>query len=212
MTQSVQINGKRLIAACAPVLDEPAAGLLKQLAALHMKGPALHPGSIIDFGWVPLQIQCDGDDWIVCEPDFGAEPLRWRPKVDVTLDTLDRQLALVRRLGLLPSPARWDQTVLVAPGADAAASLFFERSPPADAHDSGWYIGVDLPGVEPDRRQADRFSVGELAVARPAWAGLFALPVGYLAFFRNGRVCEVLDPSDREIFRAPDSGAGGPVQ
>ncbi|HEX9106419.1 MAG TPA: hypothetical protein VF832_04315, partial [Longimicrobiales bacterium] len=176
--------------------------LLEALAGIQRRGGDLHPGSVVEFGWAPLRIETQGADWVVCEPDFGAEPMRWHPGVDTTLEVLDRQLGLVRLLGLRPTAAHWNQRVLVAPGARQAQEVFFERSSPADEQDTGWYIGVDRPGADPDRRQAHAMTVGELAAAQPAWLTPLTLPVGYFVSFAHGQVRQVMDPQDREVFPA----------
>ena len=74
MTAEIEIEGHRLVAVCPDDLNAAAQSMLAKFAELHARGPALHPGSVIDFGWAPLRIEAMGDVWFVCEPDFAFCP------------------------------------------------------------------------------------------------------------------------------------------
>jgi hypothetical protein len=205
MTRSIELDGRRLTAPCAAEFDEMAASLLERIASTHERGKPLRPGAVVEFVWAPLRIEEQGADWVVCEPEFGSEPLRWRPGVDTTLDVLDRQLAVVRSLGLPPEVPRWNQNVRVAPGADDADEIFLMRSSPSDGRETGWYVGIDRTEVEPDARKARAVSVLELVAAHRDWMDVLALPRGYLVTLAHGRVRQVIDPNDNEV----SSGADG---
>ena len=79
MTAEIEIEGHRLVAVCPDDLNAAAQSMLAKFAELHARGPALHPGSVIDFGWAPLRIEAMGDVWFVCEPDFAHDRLDVEP-------------------------------------------------------------------------------------------------------------------------------------
>jgi hypothetical protein len=205
MTQSIILDGHRLIARCADAYDIAARSMLAKFAQLHAAGPRLKPSSRIDFGWAPLQIEAQGDDWLVCEPDFDSEPMRWRPSVDQTLAVLKAQAALITDLGVPPKQTRGDQTLWLAPDALEASSVYLHRNEPRSADESGWYIGRErTTGDSSDLQRAQPVRVGRLLSRKPEWVAVLALPAHYLVLFEQGRLTAIYDDEDRCIFPKPD--------
>ena len=202
MTSTVHLpGGPVLVAECDPARDGSAADLLQAIARRHAAGPPLRPGAIIDVGWAPLQLrEQDAGTWQLCEPEYGAEPMDWRPGLDITLAILDSQAALARRTGAPARATRCDQWLLVAPGAMDAPAVYLERSAAEEAGHSGWYAGVNEEGASADRREATRMTAGELVLRKPSWVGVLALPAGYMAFFEHERLDSVLDRDDHEVY------------
>jgi hypothetical protein len=208
MTAQIPLpSGPTLVAECEPGRDAAAADLLRAVARRDAAGPALRPGAIVDVGWAPLQVRAeDAQTWQLCEPVYGAEPMDWRRGLDITLAVLDRQAALMRTLDLAPLATRCDQWLLLAPGVLQAPSAFLERNRPAAPGDSGWYIGVHGGTAPPDRRLAERTTAGRLALQRPAWLAVLALPPGCMAFYRRDLLDSIVDADDRQIFPGPGHG------
>ena len=201
MTQSIILDGHRLIAQCADAHDIAARSMLEKFAKLHAAGPRLKPGSRIDFGWAPLQIEARGDDWLVCEPDFDSEPMRWRPTVDQTLAILQAQAALITELGVPAKQTRGDQTLWLAPDALDAPRVYLNRNEASEPTESGWYIGRDRSDAESGEVQrARRVRAGTLASRKPEWVAVLALPARYLAIFEHGELAEIYDDRDECIF------------
>ena len=203
MTQSLRINEHLLIAACSEQHDQAARAMLDHFALLDAAGPQLAPGSRIDFGWAPLQIEARGKDWFVCEPDFDSEPMRWRPSVDATLGVLQSQAALVRQSGVAPLATRGDQTLWLTPDALDAARVYLHRTEPDSPAECGWYVGCaqdDRDDAEP--RHAVRVRAGRLLTLKPEWLPALILPTGYLVNFEQGRLAEIYDDQDKCIYPA----------
>lgn len=201
MTLSIRLDEHRLVAACSERYDPAARSMLERFAQLHAAGPRLHPGSHIDFGWAVLQIEARGEDWLVCEPDFESEPMRWLPSVDATLGVLDAQATLMRRLGLPPRATRGDQLLWLAPDALDAARVYLHRSEPGSAAESGWYIGRDRDaGDEGEAQRGVRIRAGRLLILKPEWLQLLTLPPGCLVQFEDGKIAAIYDDRDRCIY------------
>jgi len=203
MTERIFIEGRSLTAACSERRNLAARSMLERFAQLDAAGPRLHPGSRIDFGWAVLQIEAQGEDWLVCEPDFESEPMRWLPSVDATLGVLDGQAALMRRLGVPPRATRGDHTLWLAPDALEAPRVYLHRTEPESAAECGWYIGRDRQGEDDDQaRRALKVRAGRLLTLKPEWLPVLALPPGYLVQFEDGEIAAIYDDKDRCIYPA----------
>jgi hypothetical protein len=208
MTQSIQIDGHRLIARCNETHDLAARSMLQKFASLHAKGPSLHPGSRIDFGWAVLQIEAEGEDWLVCEPDFDSEPMRWQASVEQTLAALKAQASLIGQLGVKPRQTRGDQMLWLAPDALDAPRVYLHRGEPSAPEESGWYIGRDREPDEPGEVQpARRVRAGCLLSRKPEWVAVLALPANYLAIFEDGEIAAIYDDLDRPIYHDREDAA-----
>lgn len=213
MSQFIRIDNRILVAHCDPMLDYTALNLLEYLLMLHKRGPALRAGSVIDFVWLPLRIErgsseADAQTLQVCEPEFGSEPLRWQPGVDVTLSVVQQQLEWARRVGARPQPPRWNAFLRAEPGAEQAGYAFFVRQFPHGEGDSGVVLGVERPDMSSKqaaalRRRPENVQVGEWARNHPHLAGLLALPPGYMAFLCGGKIVQINDVFDQPVYIAP---------
>lgn len=205
MTQSITLDGHRLVAICAGQHDLAARSMLNKFAELHAVGPRLAPGARIDFGWVPLQIEADNGEWLVCEPDFDSEPMQWRPSVDATLGVLQAQGTLMRHLGIQPKRTRGDHLLWLAPSAVRASSVYLHRKESESADKSGWYIGKECSEEDDEETQcAVEVLAGRLLSIKPEWVVVLALPVGYLAQFEEDRLTAIYDDRDQCIFPVQD--------
>jgi hypothetical protein len=198
MTQSIEIDGHRVIAACESILNEAAQSTLNKLRSLHAHGRALHPGSIIMFGWAPLKLHDEGGDWVLYELDFTQPTLTWVRGVDTTLQVLNLQAAVVHAVGVAPRETRYDDFVLVEPAAESAPDVFLARVEPHLDHDSGWFAGVEREDGR--RSDAERVAVpmAGLVGSCPQWVPYLALPPGYRLAFRDGRLVQLSDPDGRK--------------
>jgi hypothetical protein len=202
MSQSIILDGHTLVANCAPDYDTMARSLLLRLQQLHERGPALKPGSHVDFGWSMLQIEAHPQHWVVCEPDYDSDPMIWLPKVDDTLWVLQQQAALLGSLDLASSlRTRGDQWLLLQPGALTAMEIYLHRSEPINEQDSGWYIGVETAEQNVERR-ALPVMAGTLIQNKPQWLSVLALPTGYLVHFERDRLVDIFDAEQRCVYPA----------
>lgn len=203
MTARIDLDRQALIAECPEPLTGAARSLLEKLRELHARGPALHPGSVIEFGWAPLRIEESDDAWYLCEPEFAHGAQRFVRGVGVTLRVLDDQARVIHLVGAVPRATRFDETVLVADQAWDAPKVICDRARTEVARYSGWYIGPDDSGRERSDPSAKPVTAGELAVRRPQWMAVLALPPGYLAAFEDDRLTAVYDDSSREVATFP---------
>lgn len=94
-------------------------------------------------------------------------------------------------------PPAEDARVVVSPETRTRRRCFLVRSDPADAQDSGWYLGDWEGGAPPTAPPADAceaIPMADLLAAQPALARLLDLPAGYLIVFDDGRPRALIDP------------------
>jgi hypothetical protein len=198
MTAEIELEGHRLVAVCPDDLNAPAQSMLAKFAELHARGPALHPGSVIDFGWAPLRIEAMGEVWFACEPDFAHDGRNFVPSVAVTLRVLDEQARVIKLARAQPHATRYDETVRIDKRAWDAPRVMVTRLPTKTAKDSGWYVMPDETEASPHPDEQS-MTAGKLAIVRPAWTKVFALPPKYLTIFEGDRLLEVYDEESRQV-------------
>jgi hypothetical protein len=198
MTRAVRLGQQQLVAECPSDLDPAADSLLAKLAELHRRGPALGPGSVIDFGWAPLRIESGADGaWAVCEPDVLGDLRYFVPGASVTLRILDDQARVIRSLGVAPEATRFNELVSVADRALAETAVYLDRSAAHRDGHSGWYAWPG--GDEEEPGEVRQILAGKLVLLRPCWMRALALPLQYGARFVDDRLVAVIDRECREI-------------
>jgi hypothetical protein len=90
-----------------------------------------------------------------------------------------------------------EQTVVMARGLGSKTRLYLERTGPAVAGDSGWYVGA---ADSPATNGLQAVSVKDLLAARPDWAELLQMPSGTLAVLAGGSIAAILDSGNRVIW------------
>lgn len=199
MTQSIELQGRRLIAPCNASLDNAALSTLRELQALNTQGPPLHPGSVIMFGWAPLKVCEEGRDWVLCEPDFTQSALAWVRGVGATLHVLDSQAAVVHALGVEPRGTFYDDSVLIEPAAESSEHVFLERLESRLEHHSGWCVGIEREEVVPGGIETLEIPAARVLVRRPEWMPYLALPPGFQLVFRARRLVHIFDADGRDL-------------
>jgi hypothetical protein len=191
------IGGRRVVVACARELQPLAGDVLTTFERLARSEGGLRPDLRVRFGWSRLVLRPHDDDaLIVCEPDFGGDPLRdVRPRVDTTLSVLADQAGVLRRAGMTAQDSTFEQLVVVARGALSAASLNLFRSEPSDESDSGWSVtAADAPeSTSPKDFEAVRAYL--FLQMRRVVLSVLMLPVGTAVVIDGDEVVMVLDDS-----------------
>ena len=191
------IGGRRLVVACARELQPLAGDVLTTFERIAQSDGGLRPGLRVRFGWSRLVLQPhDNDALIVCEPDFGGDPLRdVRPRVDTTLSVLADQTRVLRQAGMPAQDSTFEQMVVVGRGALAAPSLNLFRSEPSDDGDSGWSVtAADAPeSSSPEDFEAVRSYL--FLQMRRVILSVLMLPVGTAVVIDGDDVAMVLDDS-----------------
>lgn len=184
-------------------LTAEAQGLLKKLAELHAKGPALRDGTTIDFGWSRLTLLQRGDELVVHEPDFDGNPFAGGvPDVSRTLGVLRAQLALTAAVGVEPYATRFDQKVALVRGGLELPRIYLERRATSNAEDSGWFIG-DAAGAPPRRATAETIDVlwvFQLLRRRRAVMQVLALPAPFLVVFDGENIEAIVDGAGKNVW------------
>lgn len=199
MTNTLTIAGACVKVTCADQLSAQAEWLLALISRVaHARGPRfIREGVHIEAGWSMLTLARGGEGYVVCEPDFSADPrTAIRPDVTCTLWVQAQQNDVVQRLNVIGVAAKYSDKVVCAKGCLAEKHVFLKRSEPSRG-DTGWYIG---PVAEADGvREYDGLYVYQLLHIRPSLLRVLSLPPGYLAVFADDRIDAIVDPHDRKV-------------
>ena len=183
------IGPRLLLAECSAEHERRAASVLETFERL---GP--RPGLQVRFGWSLLRLAEEGEALRVTEPDFAAWPEeRWVPTIDVTLEVLAAQTALLREVGVDGEDAFFDQKVIAAPGALEESDIFLRRGDRLSEEDSGWLLGtLEDPEALTRGQGLEGVTIASLAGRRRALLQALALPAGFLVIFSGDSVVQVL--------------------
>jgi hypothetical protein len=167
-------------------------GVLRRIAASDPP----RAGMTVRLGWTVLTLAADGDDFILCEPDFDRDPMtQRRPSIAASLDVLADQAAFARACGVEPVDIGFDSLLLVGRGALAAPSIQAFREPQDDPGDSGWTVtvaGTPKASDDPDDYEAIRSY--RLLDLRPELLPTLVLPPKYGLIMEAGRPPRVVAP------------------
>jgi hypothetical protein len=206
MRLSRNIGAHVVVAHVPPSLAPLGEDLLAKLAELDAKGPPLHEGSTIAFGWAKLTLEegeSDGE-LVVAEPDFHGDALhRTFRDVGATLEVIADQLRVCKRAGAVPQDSWYASRVLCKRGALDERRVYLERRAPQREDDSGWYVGpAEQGGAAQEITAADLESVYvyELYARRRELLDVMALPIGYLAVFSDSAIVSVVDPANEDVW------------
>lgn len=183
-----------LVCQCDAALATQANALLATLKAVHKRGPALHDGSTIQFGWSRLTLVEQDGDLLVCEPDFDGDPHGGTvPTVNRTLRVQARQAQVCERVNAVGPDVRFDHTVVTQQGFSDAPTLYLYRTDPFDEF-SGWFVGLTPDthlGLESDSLEV--VVVHQLLSLRADVLDVLQLPVGYRAVIERSRIISIVD-------------------
>ena len=201
-----KFRGSLLVAYCDSDLAEQANGLLRMIEEADEHVGGLRDDTVIEFGWVPLRLRAENDEFVVCEPDYAGDVNQFVPSVSRTLRVVAEQTALVNALGVEGVAAKYSQGVVLQCGVLDLRRIYMHRRQPVSDRDSGWYIGpADDIGEPRDPSQLDAIYVYRLLNVRPALLRVMALPSEYLVVFDRDEIEAVVDPSNRVWPVSPES-------
>jgi hypothetical protein len=200
-----KIGGNVIIVSVADDLGPLAEDLLDTLAKLDAKGPTLHDGSRIAYGWTLLTLE-EGYEQeptlMVCEPDYFDDPLQSTlPSFTDTARVLFDQGSVCKSLNVEPVASWYTHEVRLAPGVLDEDKVYLLRRAPASDHDTGWYVGPLATRDELKEEELETIKVYELLRRRRDLLHAMALPVGYLAVYFGSIIDAILDPNNKEVFR-----------
>ena len=194
------INNRRVFAECAEEHSRKAENVLDVFEKMAANGGAVGADTQIRFGWSLLRLRAEGNDLRVTEPDF----LRWKEKqwsstIDVTLQVLSEQTALLQRIGVTGQDAYCDQVMVVVPGSLNGPNVFMRRLSDISESDSGWVAGSLEDPEALSNQELEPVVLGSLVARRPALLQAVTLPSGFIAIFSGDKLDQVLDGSGREL-------------
>jgi hypothetical protein len=147
-----------------------------------------------------LTLKYRDSEILLCEPDFAGNPFSDVVEdVTRTLWVQTQQVDVLRKLGLEGTPARFQDTVVIAKGCLDEQDIFLQRQDTTEPGDSGWFIGR----VKDTQEKAGDYEgvfVYQLLFARPSVMQMMALPPGYIVVFEWDRIGSILDPQDRPVW------------
>jgi len=156
-------------------------------------------GTSFRFGWSRLRLISDGRALRVAEPNFATWPEDdWSPTVDITLDVLSLQIALLHRIGEKGTDVWLDQLLIAAPGALSATEVYVRRTPSSKPADSGWLLATLADPEALTRGDGlEAIAIATLVTRDRPLLQALTLPVGFTAIFDGACLTEVLDGAGR---------------
>jgi hypothetical protein len=193
MRSELRVGGQLLRAECAPFHAQRAASVLSAFATLGES--RLCDGVRIRFGWSLLRLSDDGDALRVTEPTFASWPVeRWSPTIDITLDVLVAQTALLHQLAIEPEDCALDQMLIMTAGAIDQPDVFLHRVERQSQEDSGWLLGsLADPEALARAEQLERLRIVHLVWRRRELLRALVLPTGCVAAFSGDAIVQVLN-------------------
>jgi hypothetical protein len=189
-----QIGNEHLVLECDARFKSVGRTVLRSLTELAWKGPALHAGSTIQFGWSVLTLRPENGHLRICEPDYFGDALHdYRPTLDTTFEVILEQVEVLTAETAEGLDARFDQYVAGWPGALMANDIFLHRRQREGEDNTGWFFG-DLIGLEAggDVGVVENMRVFELLRRRRSIMKVLALPVGYTVVMRGTEIDSIM--------------------
>ncbi len=201
-----QIEDFLVVAQCGEDLVIQAQALLSKLEELHRQGPALHSGTVVQFGWSRLVLEGEDDSLVVCEPDFDGDPFHHTVReVDRTLRVVSEQAGICRLVQAVGQDVSFDQCLIVAKGHIATPRIYLDRRTPEVKGFSGWYLGPfeeDEPIQNQD--QLEPLYLYQLLKLRRAALSVMNLPINYVVVFDGDKIEMIFDSTGSLVWPQSD--------
>ena len=200
MEQRLDMGAMSVLLDCDERLRDRGRAVLNKLAELNRQGPALHDGSRVRFGWTVLTLRSENENLRVFEPDYLGDAFHdLNRNLDLTLEVIADQVAVLRRENCEGLDARFDQFVLGGPGAVEAADIFLTRRDPVSEDDSGWFLG-DMAKLESASKEEEiqAVRVFELLRRRRSVLKVLALPPGYAVVMQGNAIENIMKGAGSE--------------
>lgn len=191
-----------IVAHCGEDLAIQAAALLSKLEQLHRQGPALQPGTVVQFGWSRLMIEAYENNLVVCEPDFDGDPFHQTvQEVDRTLRVASEQAGICRLVSAIGQEVSFDQTIIVAKESLATPRIYLDRRSTATKGFTGWYLGpFEENSTVVNQDQIDCLYIYQLLKYRPAVLKALNLPVNYVVVFSEDEIETIFDSTGAVVW------------
>lgn len=181
------ILGKTIVANCGEQARQHAEWLLSRVEHMAQHGLMLADGAHVGFGWVTLTLRIVDSEYLLFEPEFGAEP-ELRSDITRSLQIQSDQLGVVHSVGVQPMFSRHDQHLFVADEAWFASEAVLSRLREQHDDDSGWTAFEK--GIKP-AHALEKVRVSDLVGRKPSWLQALALPTGFIVEFTRDAISGV---------------------
>ena len=173
-------------------LEETGRSLLAELAErTGQRAPGPVPERLAH-DWYIVELRRTANEVLVCEPDYARGGRGYVASVSATSAICGAQRRLHAALSAPRAPVRYDQGVVLEPGALEHDGVLATRAEAARSDDTGWRLIRDARGAPPSRWEALR--VYELAGRRPIVVAGLLLPVGWSFKVAGEAIEEVAAP------------------
>jgi hypothetical protein len=201
-----QIEDFIVVVQCGEDFAIQAEALLSKLEQLHRQGPALHSGTVVQFGWSRLVLEADGNNLVVCEPDFDGDPFHHTvPEVDRTLRVVSEQAGICRLVRAVGLDVSFDQTMIVTKGHLSTPRIYLDRRQPEVKEFSGWYLGpFEEKAPTQNQNQLESLYTYQLLKLRPAVLKVLDLPINYVVVFSGDTIEMIFDPTGTVVWPHTD--------
>ena len=197
-----QIGPFLITANCAQQFSKQAEALLKKLAELNEKGPALRDGTVIRFGWSDLKLIQHDEELVVYEPDFSKNPFEdYVADVTSTIQVLVEQTNLLHHIHIEGIACIYSDRIILAKGALDVEEIYLQRSASTPKNNSGWYIGKTRDDNKKEKEIQDyesRYGF-EVFQIRPSLMKCLVLPVGFLVLMNGNRIESIVDVDNNNV-------------
>lgn len=153
-------------------------------------------------------VKREGNDFYeVATVNYRKNPFNERT-TDLTIALIihNMQSEMISTAKVQPQNTFFRQSMIVLRQAVKADEIYLTRTTPADAADSGWYLGLTNDEHEDDHQAEDflKLPVCELIKMRPVAMRVLAMPVGTLVTISKNDITAVVDENDNPIPFTPE--------
>lgn len=189
--------------------QRPVDHLVQTIEEMIRSGVAIGDEHTIQLGWSLLRVTREQDGSLsLYEPDGASVPMQFKRGITESVRQMLVQLWHVDSYGLerdtiaLPSVLH---SVIACRHLDLGEGAFLARSAPADAYDSGWFVGChDVHHNHSEVANLTRISLYEAFLKKPRIAPWIAFPVTTTVLLAPGEHPKVT-VGDQQIELVPGS-------
>lgn len=201
MDYTYNIKGKQVTLSCREEWKHTADFFAQVLQSEEADGGVLRDGEIIQIGWGFYKFVQREQGLQMVTFDYNDDPFSATDEdLSLGLQIFDRQAEVLNRSGAAAETASFQDTMLVKRTAMTAPAVYLQRMESTGEGDSGWYLGTI--GEEGSDNPGDyiRIYTYQLLTFCEAALALLQLPLGTIALFEDGRLVEVVDENNRNLF------------
>lgn len=204
-TYIVQIADKTVHLTCEEKLENAVRSLAEVIAQLNSQKDIFNEDFTLCAGWSYYYFKQEEDYWDILAPDFHRDPHNTRTNnltIPLMVQNLQSEAMHTAGIQVVPGtmPITFKHKMLVLKDALTAKDVYFSRSEPENADDSGWYLGI--MGDDESQHEPDDYAeiqTCELLKFRPLSVRILCMPVGTLAVFDGNKMTALVDKDNNPL-------------